>query len=478
MFELPKWIVDALKKWFGKRRTQVLILFIACGSATAYLLSHRPTYTQALAISFWLCAALWYLRSTYAKTISGRRMKAMLVLLLIGSFCWLFALGWYMTSTRRRIAILVRSAEEFSDRGLFVDAAENYDAAASLAHACGDFIREMECLCKLGHSEFSASRRREAQKHYETCRKIAVDLKNEKHQGDAEIGLGNLAWFEGKIDLARQDYQDALRGFEGTNDIEGEADAHAGLGKLEEEYLKNDAARLDLTSALDLYAKTKSIRGRVETLIAMGRLERTTGNYDAARNCYTEAEQLSQQNRYRLQEANAVLFLAELESVLNHPPAAHDGFGKALGMYQAMGNRVGEGNAQRMIGDLDVSEKNYDVAIQHYNEALSSYESQNNLVGIGAANAGLGIVNGTYGRHDVAHAYFMKAREAFQKADDVRGEANVDLFDGEAFAYMGNAGAAREMFHRSESLYGRLGMNSMVAQVRTEEERRLGAGPQ
>jgi hypothetical protein len=76
----------------------------------------------------------------------------------------------------------------------------------------------------------------------------------------------------------------------------------------------------------------------------------------------------------------------------------------------------------------------------------------------------------------VAHAYFTKARQAFQKADDVRGEANVDLFDGEAFAYMGNASAAREMFDRSESLYGQLRMTSMVAQVRSEEERGWGPG--
>lgn len=448
---LPKELVASLKQWFGARRTKFLVLFFIGASATVFLVSHSTTNSQLLAAGFWICVACWYLHISY-KTARPEQAKKTLLAVALLSTSWVFGFVWNLTSDIRHIRRSASVAEASSDRGMFVEGAASYMDAVAVAHAAGYRIQEAKYLCKAGKSLFLASQIPQAEKAYNDCRQIATVEKDEKELAESEVGLGDVASTQGKPDLARQLFQDGYLGFQKVHEVEGQADAQLGLGKLDTEDGKIDLARQELETAQRLYNKSDEVKGKADALLRLGYLERSIGHLDEARHDFNEVENLCHKSEYRLGEAYAVLFLGELDFMTNNPEGGRESFKKARGLYQEMHSSVGEGTVLRLLGDMDGTLGNPDVAIVHYKEALSLLESQNDLLGMGAAEAGLGRANGVLGHHEVAHDYFTKAKETFQKAEERRGEANVDYLDAQALLKMGKKDEAIASLERCKAL--------------------------
>ena len=265
MKELIAQVIKILRGWLGEQLFIRVLFFVLAAAGTLYLVSRPATSAQILAVTVWLVIALWYSWSRYGSRLGRKLSKVGLAVTIMASIAWSFCFVLYVSSSERKLDLLLRLGDALAEKGIHVDAVKKYEEALAYAQKSAQHKGELQCRCHLGECLTLLGRANEARSHLTECRSLAVQMHDVPLQARALASLGDLELQLWHTDEARRDYDESLKLY-GSEDHNGEARVLCGLGDLDYILAHPDSARKHYMDARAFYAETHDKRGEAGVL--------------------------------------------------------------------------------------------------------------------------------------------------------------------------------------------------------------------
>lgn len=208
---------------------------------------------------------------------------------------------------------------------------------------------------------------------------------------------------------------EALRIYQQSGDVLGEAHCIKRLGEIALARSQHDEARLRYEQALSLYQQIDDVLGQANCIRGLGNIALERSQYDEARMRFEQAMLLDQQIGNVLGEANSIQSLGDIALGHSHHDEARMLYERALPLYQQVGDVLGEANCILSLGDIALRRSQRDEARMLYEQALPLYQQIGSALGEANCVRGLGEIALAQGREDVAKQLIVKALELYQR---------------------------------------------------------------
>ncbi|HEY0097803.1 MAG TPA: tetratricopeptide repeat protein [Pyrinomonadaceae bacterium] len=170
-----------------------------------------------------------------------------------------------------------------------------------------------------------------------------------------------------------------------------------------------------LLQALRIFQQSGNVHGEANCILTLGYIALDRSLHDEARARFKEALPLYRQVGGVLGEANCILSLGNIALNRSQHDEARARFKEALVLYQQIGNVLGEANCIKSIGDIALRRSQYDEARAHFEEALPLYRQFGDVLGEANCIQSLGDIALEQGERDEAKCSFIEARELFEQ---------------------------------------------------------------
>ncbi|PKP31712.1 MAG: hypothetical protein CVT99_08125 [Bacteroidetes bacterium HGW-Bacteroidetes-16] len=225
----------------------------------------------------------------------------------------------------------------------------------------------------------------------------AAQLANRENENDLEAqvykSLGNSCYFHGELDMGNDYYRKGLYGFQGTNNLQGQANCLNNIGLIFEETSRFDSAQYYYQKSLDIESQIGNKRGIGISLLQLGNLS-----------YYRDELQNALDNYYRamliFKDENDSTSLALSYNSMGIIYREWSLFDKALGYYQLaipILEQTGDDRSLSQVltnmGEIFNFElKDYQKARQFYDQSLRLKHKMNDKIGIALLNNNLGTL--------------------------------------------------------------------------------------
>ncbi|HEV7843400.1 MAG TPA: tetratricopeptide repeat protein, partial [Pyrinomonadaceae bacterium] len=249
---------------------------------------------------------------------------------------------------------------------------------------------------------------------------------------------------------------EALRIFQQSGDVLGEANCIERLGDIALMRSWHDEARVRYGEALSLYRQMGAVIGEANCIERLGDIALRTSQHDEARARFEEALPLHRQVGDTLGEANCIQSLGDIALDRSQYDEAHARYEEALPLFRQIGDALGEGNCIKCLGDIALQRSQYDEAHARYEEALLLYRRVGAVLGEANCIRSLGDIALDHSQYDEAHARYEEALPLYRQVGAVLGEANCIQGLGDIALKQGEQDKAKRFFTEALKLYERI----------------------
>lgn len=237
--------------------------------------------------------------------------------------------------------------------------------------------------------------------------------------------LGNLRWYRGDFDGARERYQQALERFESAGLAGGVAATLGNLGMVANSIGDFDNGRRLTRQAMEIYRSQGNRISQARLLHNLGYSYKEEGQLDTALDFLQQAYGLRGDLGLTAQAANTLSAIGE---TLVQAGRLEDGIRilyEALESFKASDNRRGQGV---VLADLAVAYARkglFELAREHALESMTQARLRNEPAGIAATALTLGRLEQELGSPALARQYFEEALSVYRELGIERGQANA-----------------------------------------------------
>jgi len=220
-------------------------------------------------------------------------------------------------------------------------AAEAYEAARTQGVADGDPNLEASAAIGLGLIAWRQGRLDQAEQHFEAAREKYERIDRRANLAAAYGNLGILADNRRDFAKARHYYERALALYLTEGERAGESAVYSNLAVIERKLGNMDAAAMLQQRAVDLQQRIGLNQMLVFSLAHLGEIERERGNWSEAGAAIEESLKYAQLARDRVGEAGALAARAALAQEFEQFEDASADLRAAYHIYEELGNPVG-----------------------------------------------------------------------------------------------------------------------------------------
>ena len=159
---------------------------------------------------------------------------------------------------------------------------------------------------------------------------------------------------------------EALRIFQRSGDVGGEANCIESLGDIALDRSHHDEARTRYEEALPLYRQIGNVLGEANCIQSLGDIALRRSQHDEARTRYEEALSLYRQIGNVLGEANCIQSLGDIALQRSQHDEARARYEEALLLFRQVGSVLGEANCIKSLGDIALDHSQHDEARARY----------------------------------------------------------------------------------------------------------------
>jgi DNA-binding winged helix-turn-helix (wHTH) protein/tetratricopeptide (TPR) repeat protein len=243
---------------------------------------------------------------------------------------------------------------------------------------------------ELGNSLRLLSRWPEAARAYEAARVRAIDEEDPNLDASAAVGLGLLAWRQGRLDEAERYFEDARAKYASIGRRANLAAAYGNLGILAENRGDYDKARSYYEDALALYLSEGERAGESAVYSNLAVIERKLGNPDAAATLQQRAVDLQRSVGLNQMLVFSLAHLGEIERERGNWSKARAAIDGSLKFAELTRDRIGAADALAARAALAQDFERVDEAVADLRAAHSIYKELGNPAGV--ARAGLRLI--------------------------------------------------------------------------------------
>ncbi|MBX3458341.1 MAG: tetratricopeptide repeat protein [Planctomycetes bacterium] len=312
-----------------------------------------------------------------------------------------------------------RRCDTYRDASHALIAAADYRAARQKAEAavqesahCTDPRQRGICLGQLGSAAHAQGDLPAAERHCREGLVLLRALKEDPAASKLQVGLGNVYWSSGNMELASQEFEAALQAFLRFKDV-----AHAAL-------------------AMSSLAAIASDRGETGKAVELG----------------LKAVELAREARDRKREGNALNNLGNSYVALGQVETGIECFEKSLALMREVMDRKGQALVLGNLANRKLHRRQLDAAIQDYRQCLLLLREVGHLEAEGLLLANYAIALGRAGRLGAERKALEDAIDRLDRA----GAALVAVSARASYALhlllFGDRTRARELLHEIEGV--------------------------
>jgi len=248
----------------------------------------------------------------------------------------------------------------------------------------------------------------------------AAQLASRENEYDMEAqvykSLGNSCYFHGELDMANDYYRKGLRGFQGTNNLQGQANCLNNIGLIFEETSRFDSAQYYYQKSLDIESQIGNKRGIGISLLQLGNLSYYRDELRNALDNYYRAMLI-----FRDENDSASLALSYNSMGIIYREWSL--FDKALDYYQLaipILEQTGDDRSLSQVltnlGEIYNFElKDFQKAKQFYDQSLSLKHKMNDKIGIALLNNNLGTLYANMKDTSNAIRHFRMSQQLYEE---------------------------------------------------------------
>ncbi len=251
---------------------------------------------------------------------------------------------------------------------------------AALAH-CREILRTEDQIDSLAtrariHQQcaealFRLTRLSESRVSGDRARALAQECGDLNQMAHALNLLGRVAYREGDLPRARDQYEQALAFFRSVGDDVGSAYAHNNLGLVHKNLCEWSAAISHLNRALEIRRRHGRFAESANVLVNLGIVHQKSGRWDLAGECFTEARQIYLQVGDLLRLAAVTIGLGNVARLERRFVDAENLLLEALERARAQAAQREEVLALEFLGELDFDRARPQPALDRYETALT-----------------------------------------------------------------------------------------------------------
>ena len=275
-------------------------------------------------------------------------------------------------------------------------------------------------------------------------------------EADCIYVLGEVALRQWQTEEARTRYEEALLLFRQTGNVLGEANCIKSLGSIALECSQHEEARARFEEALVLYRQIGLVLGQANCIRNLGEIALRQSQHEEARARYEEALLLYRQTGDILGEANCIQSLGEIALDRSQTEEARARFKEALLLFRQTNNLLGEANCIANLGEIARRQSQHEEARTRYEEALLLFRQTGNVLGEANCIQSLGDIALERSQHEEARARFEEALVLYRQISSVLGEANCIQSLGDIALERDERDKARYCFTEALELYERI----------------------
>lgn len=235
---------------------------------------------------------------------------------------------------------------------------------------------------ELGNSLRLLSRWSEAARAYEAAQARSLDEGDPNLGASAALGLGLLAWRQGRLDEAERYFEDARAKYASIDRRANLAAAYGNLGILADNRRDYDKARRYYENALALYLTEGERAGESAVYSNLAVIERKLGNMEAAARLQRRAVDLQRNIGLNQMLVFSLAHLGEIERERGHWSEARTAIDESLEFARLARDRIGEADALVARAALAQDFEHLDEAVADLRAAYSIYEELGNPAGL------------------------------------------------------------------------------------------------
>ena len=247
-----------------------------------------------------------------------------------------------------------------------------------------------------------------AREYFERTLKMARAVQDQRSQGYALLGLGEVAMMERFMDPAGEFIDQSLSIFRELEEPLGIALTLARKGGLAADNQGYEQAREYYKENLAICREVGHILGIAGTLMALGRIEMYHGDPEIGRGYLQESLSIFRESRDKSGIAGALSAIGYADLYEDNLQSSRQRYEEVLRINRELRSSPGIGSALIALGEIYRSQGNYDAAREYYEEALelNADLGQVGIVMVVAHN--LGYVARQQGDLPQALAYFRR----------------------------------------------------------------------
>jgi len=273
----------------------------------------------------------------------------------------------------------------------------------------------------------------------------------------ALTALGNALRLGGRMEAARQRYEEALVIDREVSDRRAEGIAVNNLGTVDLEQGRWDEARLSFEEALTIHLEVGDRRREAVAVVNLGSVQFGRGQMEEAQRSYEAAVAVYRTMGDRRNEGFTLGLLGVLYEAQGRIEEGRWRFEEALAIHREVGNRRVEGIALCNLGDLHMEQERTEEARQCFGEALAIHREVGDTRNEGIVVGNLGILDMKQGRLEEARRGFETALATLSEVGDRRVEGVCLGHLGWLEAKQGRWFEARAALARGEALLREVG---------------------
>lgn len=308
--------------------------------------------------------------------------------------------------------------------------ADGFAVVEKAREACdgvGDRLGALHLLQCEGELHAQSNRHDRAEQCFAAVLREATDQDSRVVRATTLKARGMSRLNAGRLALARDDYEEALRISRSVGNDQNTANALCGLAEVEVRGGRRDRATSRLNEALSLYVHGNDSLGEANVLRQLGDVHCHDADLDGSAECYTRSRVLYNAIGHELGEANSVRGLADvarrrrnIEEALEHAEWARD-------VYQRLGNQAGLCGCDVTIAHAHSMRDEFAEAQEAAERAKKRAEEAALPLMEGHATRELGRIAEAKDDLEVAIVWYAECRGLYERAEDEQGKAEVVL---------------------------------------------------
>ncbi|MBG1259553.1 CHAT domain-containing protein [Nostoc commune] len=289
---------------------------------------------------------------------------------------------------------------------------------------------------------------------------IARELKDQKLEAIALLGLGRNYNALGEKQKALNFYNQALPLFRAVGDRTGEAPTLNNIGGVYSDLGEKQKALYYLNQALPLMRAVGDHTGEATTLNNIGKVYSDLGEKQKALDFYNQALPLRRAVGNRAGVATTLNNISFVYDDLGEKQKALEFYNQALPLWRAVGDRTGEATTLNNIGKVysDLGEKQ--KALDFYNQALPLRRAVGDRAGVAATLNNIGKVYSDLGEKQKALDFYNQALPLRRAVGNRAGVATTLNNIGKVYSDLGEKQKALDFYNQALLLIRAVGDRS------------------